>query len=203
MKLYYAKGTAALPVHIALEETGAAYDTQVLDFAKGEQQSAAYLAINPKGRVPALAVEDGILTEALAILGYIAQSFPNAALAPTDPFGFARAMAFNGYLASTVHVAHAHKRRGARWADDAATHDAMRAKVAQNMTDCARVIEAHYLDGPWVLGDSYSICDPYLFTITRWMPADGVDMSEFSRLTAHTEAMMQRPAVQRVVALHS
>lgn len=203
MKLYYAKGTAALPVHIALEEIGAPYEAKLLDFSKAEQQSPEYLKINPKGRVPALEVSGGVLTEALAILTYLAQRFPEASLAPLDPFGLARAQAFNAYLASTVHVAHAHRLRGARWADDASAHEAMRAKVTGNMTDCAKVIEAHYFDGPWVLGEKFSICDPYLFTIVRWMPADGVDMSAFTKLTAHTEAMMQRPAVQRIVALHS
>ncbi len=203
MKLYYAKGTAALPVHIALEEIGAPYEAKLLDFSKAEQQSPEYLKINPKGRVPALEVSGGVLTEALAILTYLAQRFPEASLAPLDPFGLARAQAFNAYLASTVHVAHAHRLRGARWADDASAHEAMRAKVTENMTDCAKVIEAHYFDGPWVLGEKFSICDPYLFTIVRWMPADGVDMSAFTKLTAHTEAMMQRPAVQRIVALHS
>ena len=203
MKLYYAKGTAALPVHIALEEIGAPYEAKLLDFSKAEQQSPEYLKINPKGRVPALEVSGGVLTEALAILTYLAQRFPEASLAPLDPFGLARAQAFNAYLSSTVHVAHAHRLRGARWADDASAHEAMRAKVTGNMTDCAKVIEAHYFDGPWVLGEQFSICDPYLFTIVRWMPADGVDMSAFTKLTAHTEAMMQRPAVQRIVALHS
>ena len=143
------------------------------------------------------------LTEALAILGYLAQRFPEAALAPADPYGFARAQAFNAYLASTVHIAHAHKLRGARWADDAAAQEAMRAKVCDNMTDCATVIEAHYIDGPFVLGAEYSICDPYLFTIARWMRADGVDLERFGKISAHSDAVLQRPAVQRIVALHS
>ena len=65
------------------------------------------------------------------------------------------------------------------------------------------MIEAHYIDGPFVLGAEYSICDPYLFTIARWMRADGVDLERFGKISAHSDAVLQRPAVQRIVALHS
>ena len=97
----------------------------------------------------------------------LAQIAPDKNLAPTDPFEFAIAQAFNSYMASTVHVAHAHK-RGARWADDPLVHDAMRAKVTANMTECAQMIEQHYLKGPFVLGDRFSFTDPYMALVTRW-----------------------------------
>ena len=79
-----------------------------VDFAKSEQRQPAYLAINPKERVPALVTDGGILTETPPILACIAKSFPQAALAPLDdPFAFAQEQAFNSYLCSTAHVAHA------------------------------------------------------------------------------------------------
>jgi len=201
--LYYAKGTAALPVHIVLEEIGAPYDTVLIDFARGDQRAPGYLAVNPKGRVPALATPDGILTETPAILAYLAQLFPEKRLAPRDPFNFARAQSFNAYLAATVHVCHAHRHRGARWADDAAAHASMTAKVTQNMTDCAAMIETHYLDGPWVLGQDFSICDPYLYLIARWLPVDGCDLAAFPRIQAHFHAMQARPVTARIAALHA
>ena len=112
-KLYYAPGTCALASHIALEEAGAAYTTERLDFKANQQNSPEYLAINPKGRVPSLVTDRGILTETPAMLAFIAQSFPQAKLAPLDDaFAFAQVQAFNSYLCSTVHVAHAHKGRG-------------------------------------------------------------------------------------------
>ena len=117
VKLYYAPGTCALASHIALEEAGADYTTERLDFKANQQQSPEYLKINPKGRVPALVTDKGILTETPAILAYIAQSFPKAKLAPLDDaFAFAQVQSINSYLCSTVHVAHAHKGRGYRWA---------------------------------------------------------------------------------------
>jgi len=121
MKLYYEKGTCALASHIALEEAGAEYSTVRVNFAVQEQRSADYLAINPKARVPSLVTDRGVLTETPAMLAFIAQSFPRARLAPLDDFfGFAEVQAFNSYLCSTVHVAHAHRMRGQRWADDPA-----------------------------------------------------------------------------------
>lgn len=202
LTLYYAKGTAALPVHIALEEAGADYDLNLLDFSKKEQTQPTYLGVNPKGRVPALATDDGILTEAAAILFYIGQTFDAANLLPSAPFDMARAQSFNMYVASTVHVAHAHRHRGARWADDAAAQASMTAKVAQNMTDCAELIETHYLQGPWVMGDQYTICDAYLFLVARWLKGDGVDESAFPNILAHRARMEARPAVQAVLKYH-
>ena len=78
LKLYYAPGTCALASHIALEEAGAAYTAERLDFKSNQQNSPEYLAINPKGRVPALVTDSGVLTETPAMLAYIAQSFPKA-----------------------------------------------------------------------------------------------------------------------------
>src|SRR5215471_10976843 len=114
-KLFYSPGTCALASHITLEEAATEYTVARVDFSRSEQRSPEYLAINPKGRVPALVTDDGILTETPAILAYLAQCFPQAELAPLDdPFAFAKVQAFNSYLCSTVHVAHAHRMRGTR-----------------------------------------------------------------------------------------
>lgn len=198
---YTAPGTCALAAHIALHEAGANFEVVKLDFGAQQQQSAEYLAINPKGRVPALRTPQGVLTETPALLTFIAQRFPEAALAPLDDaFAFARLQEFNSYLASTVHVAHAHKRRGARWADDAAAIEAMRLKVPQTMTACAQLLEAQLGGAPWVLGERYSVADSYLFTLTGWLEGDGVDMAQFPALQAHHQRVGQRPAVQRALA---
>lgn len=88
---YFSPGSCALASHIALAESGLPYQVKKLNFAEGEQRSEAYLAINPKGRVPALVTDKGVVTETVAILGYIAQAAPEARLAPlADPFLFAK-----------------------------------------------------------------------------------------------------------------
>jgi glutathione S-transferase len=202
MKLYWATGTCALASHIALEEAGAKYETVKLDFTQGNQRKPEYLKTNPKGRVPALVTERGILSETPAILAWITQTYPQAKLAPADPFEFAVAQAFNSYLCSTVHPAHAHGRRGARWSDDPAAHESMKAKVPQNMADCFALIENDMLKGPWVMGAAYSICDPYLYTISGWLESDKVDIAKFPRVHDHFKRMNERPAVKAVLAVH-
>ena len=197
---YTAPGTCALVTHITLHEAGAGFELVKIDFGGQQQRSPEYLRVNPKGRVPALATEQGVLTETPALLVFVAQRFPAAKLAPLDDaFAFARMQEFNSYLASTMHVAHAHKRRGARWADDPAVIEAMTVKVPQNMRACAELIEER-LTGPWVLGERYSVADPYLFTIGSWLEGDGVDTSTLPRLMAHRERMNQREAVRRALA---
>src|SRR5277367_4796295 len=137
LELYYAANTCALATHIALEEAGADYSTVRVDFRSNEQRGPEYLKINPKGRVPSLVTERGVLTETPAILAYVAQSHPQAKLAPLDdPFAFAELQAFVNYLCSTLHVAHAHRMRGYRWADDPAAHEAMKKKVPQSVGAC-------------------------------------------------------------------
>ena len=204
LELYYARRTCALASHIALEAAGADYKATALDFANAQQRSPEYLAVNPKGRVPALVTERGVLTETPAILLYVAQRFPQAALAPLDdPYELAVMQAVNSYLCSTVHVAHAHKGRGARWADDEAAHESMRRKVAQNMSDCFALIQRDMLRGPWVMGERFSVADPYLFTLTGWLPGDGVAIERFARVAEHHQRMQALPAVQKVMALHA
>lgn len=204
LKLYYAPNTVSLAPHIALEEAGADYEIERLDFANEDQKKAGYLALNPKARVPALVTDDGVLSETPALLLYIAQRFPEAGLAPLDDhFALARAQAFNCYLCATAHVAHAHLRRGSRWADDEAAIAAMAAKVPNSVGEIFALIEAEMIAGPWVLGEAYSICDPYLFTLTRWLPGDSVERSDFPKIDAHFQAMMERGAVRQVLTHHS
>jgi glutathione S-transferase len=142
-----------------------------------------------------------VLTETPALLAYVAQRFPEARLAPADAFGFARMQEFHSYLASTVHVAHAHRPRAARWADEPEAQAAMQRKVPANMAECFEVIERHYLgDGPWVMGGQYTVADGYLFTVAGWLKSDGVDIARFPQVHAHFQRVAARPATQEALA---
>jgi glutathione S-transferase len=205
LTLYYAPGTCALATHLALEFSGAPYEAKRLDFRQQQQRAPEYLRINPKGRVPALVTERGVLTETPALLQYIAQSYPQAGLAPLDDaFLLARGNEFNSFLCSTVHVNHAHKGRGYRWvdADDTAALEAMKKKVPQTMAESFTLIEEGMLRGPWVLGERFSTSDPYLYTLTRWLDGDGVDLNRFPKVADHMRRMEAQPQVRKVVALH-
>lgn len=204
MKLYYSPGSCALASHIALLDAGAAHEAIRVSFNDEEQKKPAYLAINPKARVPTLVTDNGILTETPAILAYVAQTHPDKKLAPlNDAFAFAQVQAFNSYLCSTVHVAHAHGRRGARWVDDESAMAAMKRKVPQTMADCFSLIEKTMIRGPWVMGERYTICDPYLYTISTWLKGDGVDIAKFPKVSAHFAAMNERPSVREALRVQA
>jgi len=200
LTLYYTAHTCSLASHIALLDAGATYELKRIDFGRTEQQSPAYLEINPKARVPAMVTPRGILTETPAILVFIAQSFPAARLAPMlDPFAFAEMQSFNSYLCSTLHVAHAHRMRGNRWADDPASFADMKRKVPQSVGACYELIERRLLKGPWVMGESYTVADPYLFTLAQWLEGDGVDPARIPRVMEHRSRMAERANVKQAI----
>jgi glutathione S-transferase len=201
LTLYYTPNTCALATHLALAHANAEYELVRIDFSKSEQRGADYLKVNPKGRVPALVTERGVLTETPAMLMFVAQAYPYAHLAPLgDTFRLAEMNAFTSYLCSTVHVAHAHRMRGHRWADEPEAWDAMRRKVPQSVGDAFSLIESEYLRGPWVMGEDFSVSDLYLLTLARWLEADGVDLSRLPRILDHRARMLALPLVAKVIA---
>jgi glutathione S-transferase len=198
-----APGTCALASHLALEYSGAPYQATRLDFKQQQQRAPEYLRINPPGRVPALVTERGVLTETPAILQFVAQSFPQSGLAPLDDiFLLGKVNEFNSFLASTVHVNHAHRGRGYRWVDaeDTAAIQAMQKKVPQTMTESFTLIEEQMFQGPWVLGDRFSTSDLYLYTIARWLEGDGVDVERFPKVAGHLRRLDAQPPVRKVLA---
>lgn len=200
MQLYYAPRTISIAVVIALEEAGLDYETVKIDFTAKEQSGAGYAQINPKGRVPALVVDGGILTETGALLEFVADKAPDANLRPTDPVLVARMREVMFYLASTMHVAHAHKLRGSRWASKTASYKDMTAKVPQAMAECCCYISTNGLRGPFVLGEQISIVDFYLYTICTWLEGDGVTVDDFPKIKTFMAAMEQRDSVRAVYA---
>lgn len=203
MKLYYAPGACSLAPHIALEETGLAYEGVRVDLAAGQQRSPDYLALNPKGRVPAL--DDGgfVVTENPAVLRYIARQVPSAELWPTDPRDEARCAEWLAWSSSTVHPAYAHIARAERYATDDAARADVQAKAVETCRALWGEIDARLARGPWALGERYSVVDPYLFVFWHWGrgPRLGYDMAaDFPNFTAHARRMAARPAVQRVLA---
>jgi len=203
MKLYYAPNTCALAVHIALLEAGIDFELSLIDFGSNQQRSRQFLNINPKGRVPALVEECGVLTETPAILAYIARIRPEARLAPLhDAFALANMESFNCYLCSTVHVAHAHWLRGHRWSDDPNAIASMRKMAPQTIVQCFEMMEHELFVGPWARGDDYSISDPYLFTVARWLAIMDLNVNDYPRISAHFHRMKKRAAVQQALKYH-
>ena len=200
MQLYYAPNTIAVATAIALEEAGLEYEAVRIDFAAKEQTGAAYAQINPKGRVPALAVDGGILTETPALLEYIAELVPEKQLVPEGMIERARMREVISYLASTMHVNHAHKLRGARWASKPASYKDMKAKVPQTMAASCDFICRQGLRGPFVLGEAFSVADCHLYPICTWLEGDGVTLADYPKIQKFMAAMEARDSVRAVYA---
>jgi glutathione S-transferase len=202
LKLFYAKGACSLASHIALEEAGAAYELERLDLKAGDQHKPDFLKINPKGRVPALQTERGVLTENPVIMGYVAQTFPGAGLADNDDsFAFGAMQSFNLFLATSVHVAFAHNTRPQRYADGEAAAAAMKAKAPAALAEYFKLIEQQFGDNrPYIMGDRYTVADGYLFVFERWLERNGLGkLSDYPRIASHHGRIADRTAVTRAL----
>lgn len=201
LRLFYAPGACSLAPHIALEETGQPFTPVRVDTKGGEHRRPSFLRINPKARVPALAVDDWVLTENPAILQFVARSCPDVALWPNDAKNQARAAEWLAWIASTVHVAYAHVRRAERYAtSEAGLQDVRDTGRAASLT-LWRDVDARLDTGPWAMGEQYTAVDPYLLVFWQWGAGQvlGFDMDQFPRWTAHARRMLERPAVQRAL----
>lgn len=197
LKLYYSPGACALASHIALEEAGADYEAVAIDLKKGEQKTPDYLAVNPAGVTPALVTDEGVLTENLVIMGYVAQTHPQARLADNgSSFNFGKMQSLNAWLGSSLHPAIGKVLFSRPPLEGAAR--ANQVELALNKYDLA---EQHLFKGPWAMGDAYTVADGYLSVFTRWARQAGLlDKSRFPRLNDHLDRVQARPAVQRVLA---
>jgi glutathione S-transferase len=201
LTFYYAHNTCARASYVALLDANAEFAGVRLDFSSNQQNSPEYLAVNAKGRVPSLVTEYGVLTETPALLAYIAQRYPAASLAPlNDPFAFARLQEFNAYLCATFHVAHGHLWRPQRWVSDPAAMEEIKRAAPGVIAACWSYLENHAFRGPWAMGDSYTICDPYLYTVTSWMEYDSIERSHYPRIAEHYRRMCDLPNVQKALA---
>ncbi|WP_375462784.1 glutathione S-transferase family protein [uncultured Methylobacterium sp.] len=201
--LYYAPGACSLASHIALEEAGAPYETVRLNLQAGDQRGAAYLAINERGRVPALVEGAWVLTENSAILRHVARAHPDAGLWPENLRGQAIADEWLCWLSTNHHPTYAHIRRPGRYATDEDAFPGIQAKALDTYGDLCTMTEVRLSNGGWAVDGRYSVVDPYLLTFWTWAhgPACRFDMGErFPAWTAHARAMAERPAVRTVFA---
>ncbi|MDJ0638475.1 MAG: glutathione S-transferase family protein [Paracoccaceae bacterium] len=197
LKLYCAPKTISLAVVTALNE-GVHWEAIRVDFGEAEQTKPEYLSINPKGRVPVLVTPEGALTETGAILEYLGETaLPN--LVPVDPLQRARMREEMYYLGTSMHVNHAHKMRGYRWADQQSSYDDMQAKVPETMTASCAYLEP-LIVGPYLFGTEPTLADFYLYPIATWLESDGVNVAAFPKLADWKAAMEARASVQKAIS---
>jgi glutathione S-transferase len=199
LKLFYSPGACSLVAHIALEEAGAEFEAMRVMLANGEQMRPEYLAINPHARVPALVTDQGVITENVAILNYVADRFGAEGSVPRgDPFTAARCNALLGWFASSVHIAFAEIFRPGRFVADESLHDAVKAGGRAALLGHFDEIEG--MSGEeWLVG-GFRAADSYLLTFFRWARNLGFEVSAYPRWAALAARALDRPAVSRAIA---
>lgn len=197
LTLYYFPGACSMAAHVVLEESGEAYQPKLVDLAHGEQRGEPYLKLNPQGRVPLLGLDDGAtLAENTAILPYLGKRF---GLWPTEAVAEAKALSLIGFFAASVHPAHAHVGRPERYSADPAAYPAIKEAGLKAFHGYLKQIDAMLAGREW-FGDRYSVLDPYGLVFYAWGVRRELPMHELAHYSAFRDRMLQRPAVQRVIA---
>jgi len=196
MKLYFSPGACSLASHIALHELGLPFEAVKVDLRK--KLTAAgddYSAINPKGYVPALAIDgEDLLTEGPAILQYLADQKPESGLAPAaGSMARYRLQEWLGYLNSEVHKSFVPYFDPGTSADD-------KQKAGERLAKRFDYLQMRLGDQSFLTGATFSVADAYLYTLLTWTAFVGIDLGRWPALKAYVERVAARPAVQKTQA---
>jgi glutathione S-transferase len=203
MKLFYLPGSCALAPHIALEYAGLAYEAMRVE--RGMQSDPSYLAINPLGRVPALVTAShGTITEVPAVLAYIADAAPERQLLPlAGTRERYEALRWMAYLSSTVHPAFGRLWRPERFAAEAGCVAAVEQAAAAQLAADFAYIEEQLGKNHWLVGESITVADFYLFVFGRWALRLSPGTRNFAAFHRHTLAVWELPAAKRAISQQS
>ncbi|WP_114945191.1 glutathione transferase GstA [Microvirga calopogonii] len=195
MKLYYSPGACSLATHIVAREAGLPVTLVKVDLSKHLTETGEnFRAINPKGYVPAIALQDGsLLTEAAAIIQYLADQQPGAGLAPAHgTVERYRLIEWLTFISSEIH-----KGFGPLW--NPATPDAMKAATKDRLATRFAYLDEVLGKQPFLMGKTFTIADAYLFTVVNWTNFHAIDISSFKNLSAFMARVAERPKVQEAL----
>lgn len=200
--LYYSPGSCSLAPHIALHEIGRPFELRKFATADRANYSAEYLAINPKGRIPALQIDGFVLTENPAILAYLGRRFPSAGLYPADASeAEARCLELLAWSSNTVHVAYAQLLRPERFVPNERSYPAVKDSGRINYERCLADIEKRLQSQEYAVGAQFTVVDPFWLVFYRWGMRSSYDMrNRFPAYTAYAKRLCERPSVQRALA---
>jgi glutathione S-transferase len=199
LTLYYSPGACSMASHIALEESGAPYDTKLTSTAKGEHRTPEYLAINPRGKVPALRIGSDVLTENVAILTYVAKQFPDAKLLPKDILQEVRCLSMMAWLSNTVHPSFTRVLRPERFVADPSAHEAVKQSGREAFSANLQELDGLLAGKEWLAGSQYTVCDPYALVFYGWGKRIDLPVHELTNYTAWKDRMLSRKAVRTVL----
>lgn len=202
LTLFYSPGACSLASHIVLEELGVPYEAQRLAMARGEHKEPAFLAINPRGKVPALRLENGdVLTENLAILPWLADMAPEKELLPKEPLARARAMEALAYLATEVHPAFTRVYKPGTFSTEETHADSIREAGVNHFRQSFGLFEDMISEsGPFFFGQKMTVVDVLATVFASWLRFAAIPLSDFPRLEKLSAAVLERPAAQRARA---
>lgn len=203
--LYYFPRACSLAPHIAIEESGYSYNRKLVDLTTAENKRAKYLAINQLGSIPALLVDNWLLTETHSILTYIADTAPSGPMmAPVGDRDRYRAHQWMNFLSSTIHTYIRSIFRPLAYApeEDSLAQAAVKKKGNKNLAAAIEVLESRLTGSRWTLGDTYSVVDAYMFIMYLWSDDNRIsEITDRPKWAAIAERVWQRPAVKKVVKI--
>ena len=194
-KLYYSPGACSLSPHIVLREAGLPFDlVMVSTKTKKLADGSDYLAINPKGQVPLLELDDGQrLSEGPVIVQYLADQAPASGLMPAaGTMARYRALEWLNYITSELH-------KGFTPLFTPGTHEDTKSSARQKLNEKLAWVDAQLAGKTWLTGDSFTAADAYLFTVAGWGKFVGVDIAPLPNLSAFMARVAARPAVQQAL----
>jgi len=204
LQLYYAPGACSFIPHVLLETTGTTFEPTMVKLHKGEQQSAEYKAINPRGQVPVLVHDGQVVTQILAIIGYLNDLFPEMGYLPREPLARAKVMETLAWMNNTVHPTFTHIFMPQKFTSNTAVHGDLRSHSTELYRGLlgelqALVQRAEAAGQPWLGGDKFGPLDAYTLTLTRWGSLAGINPEDYPALWAFVQRVAAQPGVARVI----
>lgn len=200
LKLYYAPGACSFVPHAMLSLAGAAFEPISIKLHKGEQRSAEYLALNPRGQVPVLVDDGEVITQIVAILLHLDARFPEAGMLPTSGLARTRALQTLVWMNNTVHPTFTHVFMPQKFTGDAAAQTAIREHAVGQYRGLLGEIEALASQAtPWLTGDRPGALDAYALTLLRWGGYAGIDPTGLPATWALAQRFAALPAVATVI----
>lgn len=202
LKLFVAPATCARVPTIALEETGVAFETELIRTAANQQKTPEYLAINPKGKVPALQIDGDVLTENVAILSWLNVTYPDANLLPKAATELDRLRQTSdlAFFAGTVHPLVTRIAMPIKFIEGDQAFDLVRPVGIDAMKPVMKMINDRLESGPWWYGDTWSVVDGYLFWVWWRITGVGFPTGDYPNIADHAALIQERPAVRRAMA---
>lgn len=197
--LYHSPGACSTATYISLLEAEANFDVKIISLKNSEQTTAEYAAINPKKKVPFMVIDGKGLSENIAMLCWIAETFPQANLIPTDSWDNKRALSYMGWFGAGIHQHLTRHFKPVKFCADVESHDDIKTKSKAMYMEQLALVEAELTNKTWFF-DHFTVCDAYFFWIYDRALTEGFDLTGFEHCTAHNTRMRERNSVQKTLA---